>query len=126
MCISSPGCGLSTSCTPLALSPTSHYTGPVNLFTYSTHQVQGIRQTRLPSCVNVFVSLYKPIYLCIYMYKHVFASVYKCVCLLFTSSCKPCTCNLHEPYTCTLYLMRTVIMKDTEVPQLHKRISHFD
>ena len=28
---------------------------------YSTDQMQGIRQTQLPSRVNVFVSLYKPI-----------------------------------------------------------------
>ena len=34
------------------------------------------------------------------MYKHVFASVYKCVCLLLQ------TCVIHEPYT--LYLMCTV------------------
>ena len=28
---------------------------------YSTDQMQGIKQKRLPSRVNVFVSLYKPI-----------------------------------------------------------------
>ena len=37
------------------------------------------RQTRLSPCINPNLT----------MYKHVFASVYKCVCL---------ECNIHEPY----------------------------
>ena len=33
----------------------------VYIYIYSTDQMQGIRQTRLSSHVNAFVSLYKPI-----------------------------------------------------------------
>ena len=62
----------------------------VHVCTYSTHQIQGIRQTRSSSRVNVFVSLYK----------HVFASVYKCV---FVQT----HVILHESYT--LQLMCTVL-----------------
>ena len=53
----------------------------------------------LPSRVNEFVSLYKPIYI----YKHVFASVYKCFCLLvqmsvnYMSLILICTCTCHVP-----------------------------
>ena len=31
----------------------------IYMYMYSTDQMQGIRQIRLPSCVNAFVSLYK-------------------------------------------------------------------
>ena len=66
---------------------------------YSTHQVQGtcITQTRLPLRVNVFVSLYKPIYLCINLYLPQCTSVFAFSCKLVLK---------HEPYT--LYLMCTV------------------
>ena len=65
----------------------------------------GIGQKLVPASVNVFASLYKPIYLCIDVFASVyklcidvFASVYKCVCLRGVQMHVICTLYIHVPW----------------------------
>ena len=64
-------------------------------YIYSTDQMQGIRQTHLPSRVKAFVSLYK---LCINMYLHQCTSAFAS-CLENIKYVHVACSNLHEPYT---------------------------